>query len=79
MSHNTVIEQKGTNVFGSRALSMGRLKLRPSDVSLVHDRSSVNRLKFAWKIPRLRQVSLSDERILEDFRTFSVGRPIGYP
>ena len=46
---------------------------------LRHDRSGVNRLKFAWKILRLRQVSLSDERILENFRTFSVGRPVGYP
>src|SRR6516162_594772 len=46
---------------------------------LRHDRSGVNRLKFAWKILRLRQVSLSEERILENFRTFSVGRPVGYP
>jgi len=46
---------------------------------LRHDRSSIIRLKFAWKILRLRQVSLSDERILENFRTFSVGRPVGYP
>ena len=46
---------------------------------LRHDRSGANRLKFAWKILQLRQVGLSDERILENFRTFSVGRPVGYP
>jgi hypothetical protein len=40
--------------------------------------SGVNRLKFAWKILRPRQVSLSDERVHENFRTFSVGRLVGY-
>jgi hypothetical protein len=43
------------------------------------DRSGVNRLKLAWKILRLRQVSLSDERVPENFRTFSAGRLVGYP
>lgn len=38
-----------------------------------------NRLEPAWKILRLRQVSLSGERVPENFRTFSVGRPVGYP
>jgi hypothetical protein len=40
--------------------------------------SGVNRLKLAWKILRARQVSLSDERVHENFRTFSVGRLVGH-
>src|SRR6516162_6510241 len=67
------------------ARKCGRRRGGPGDLlarllwRLRHDRSGVNRLKFAWKILRLRQVGLSDERILENFRTFSVGRPVGYP
>jgi hypothetical protein len=41
--------------------------------------SGVNRLKLAWKILRLRHVSLSDERVPENFATLSVGRLVGYP
>jgi hypothetical protein len=40
--------------------------------------SGVNSLKLARKIFRPRQVCLSDERVPENFRTFSVGRLVGY-
>ncbi len=41
--------------------------------------SGVNRLKLAWKILRLRHVSLSGERVPENFATLSVGQLVSYP
>jgi len=70
----SVNAEQGDKRDRDRGDSLARLLWRPR-----HDRSGANRLKFAWKILRLRQVGLSDERILENFRTFSVGRPVGYP